>query len=599
MTIAIIDSGYSGSRKERIAGGISVKVYGEKVLLEEEYDDVCGHGTAVTDLILDKCDDDIKVFVIRVLDSEEKCSSRELLEAFKYILSDVECNLVHVSAGVCVCDEANEFKWVIDALYRKNVYVIAAYSNEGVVTYPAAFEKVVGVDLSKRKLRKNQYEFVEGSVVNYRTSASFYRINWNNKMVIASGSSFSSTVISAKYAEVMKRNPKLRKEELDDVVKRDAVYVYRQKILPQLPSVKTIAKEIKRAIVFPFNKEVFQIAANEELCTFEVRGYYTFRQDINIGKRVCDVLTYCSNEKLIQNFRSINWEDDFDTLILGHCDEIEAMTNDNVIDKVLNLCEKHQKKVYSLGNIMRCVKSKEMFQKIAFPYIDCAFVPQNRFGKLRKTGKPVLALCGTSSKQGKFHAQLELRKRFLEDGYNLYQISTEPTGYLFGMDFVYPMGYDSSVYIFGNDAVMVLNDIFEEADNKEAAIVFAGCQSGTLPFRYYNTSNLTIQQTEFLMALNPDAVVLCINYNDDLKYIERTKEYIESINVSKVVAMVMIPIRYELHINTLKKIELDKREKDDMVNKIWGAFGLKLFFLGIDSDMEDLYNTVINFFVED
>lgn len=26
MTIAIIDSGYSGSRKERIAGGISVKV---------------------------------------------------------------------------------------------------------------------------------------------------------------------------------------------------------------------------------------------------------------------------------------------------------------------------------------------------------------------------------------------------------------------------------------------------------------------------------------------------------------------------------------------------------------------------------------------
>lgn len=53
---------------------------------------------------------------------------------------------------------------------------------------------------------------------------------------------------------------------------------------------------------------------------------------------------------------------------------------------------------------------------------------------MRKTSKPIVAICGTSSKQGKFHIQLELRKRFQSNGYKLFQTSTEPTGYLFGMD---------------------------------------------------------------------------------------------------------------------------------------------------------------------
>ena len=66
---------------------------------------------------------------------------------------------------------------------------------------------------------------------------------------------------------------------------------------------------------------------------------------------------------------------------------------------------------------------KECKELVAFPYVDISDVPQNRFGKLRKTGMPVIMVCGTSSKQGKFHVQLELRKRFLQDGYIIFQVS--------------------------------------------------------------------------------------------------------------------------------------------------------------------------------
>lgn len=51
---------------------------------------------------------------------------------------------------------------------------------------------------------------------------------------------------------------------------------------------------------------------------------------------------------------------------------------------------------------------------------------------LYRISTPVLAVCGTSSKQGKFTLQLELRKRFCEMGYKVGQIGTEPNSLLLG-----------------------------------------------------------------------------------------------------------------------------------------------------------------------
>ena len=45
----------------------------------------------------------------------------------------------------------------------------------------------------------------------------------------------------------------------------------------------------------------------------------------------------------------------------------------------------------------------------------------------------MLAIVGTSPSQGKYNLQLALRRRFLNDGYEIGQIGTEPTAQLFGM----------------------------------------------------------------------------------------------------------------------------------------------------------------------
>ena len=597
MIIAVLDSGYSGQNIERILGGISVSMNGEEAIFDKDYSDVYGHGTAVTELLMSQCSENVNFFIVRILDNSGSCSSGILFGALRYIFKNISCDLIHISAGVERLENSKELYEIIESMHKNKEYIVAAFANNGSVSYPAAFDNVLGVDISSNSLKKEQYEAVEGSIVDYRTSSRFYRVNWLGKLMIVNGSSFSSTAVTAKAATILDEKCISSFEELKDELIKNAVSVYEYEKYPQLISARKVSEQIKKAIVFPFNKEIFQIAGNEEMCDFEIVGYYSFRYDLNLNKRISDVLTYSENKKLIKDIRDVDWVDDFDTVILGHCSDASRSLKKDVIDELLNCAKKNNKKVYSLADISSYIKKYPgSIEQFTFPYIDISDLPKNRFGKLRKTSVPVVSVCGTSSKQGKFHVQLALRKRFLNDGYTPYQISTEPTGYLFGMDKVFPIGFESTFYLNEQAAVITMNDSLYEAEMNNADIILIGSQSGTIPHHYDNTENLTIQQTELLMAVNPDAVIICINFDDDDSYIERTKKYIESISVCKIIGMCMLPVKYERKINTLSKLPLDKSEIWKRKADITEKFGLDLYIIGDSSEMDNLYGAVIGFF---
>lgn len=597
MVIAVLDSGYSGRNKERISGGISFEENQGTISAKEDYEDSCGHGTAVTDLLAEYTEEDTKFFIVRILNSQEKCSASVMTEAFKYLNAKVECNLIHISAGVERIAEAKELKECIEELAGKGIYTVAAYANNGAVAYPAAFENVFGVDTSTNALAKREFEAVEGSIIDFRTSNGNYRVNWGDQKLIVSGSSFSSTVITAEIAKIVKDRKEISFAEVRSRLKERAAKVYPCNKMPQLLSASKLAKEIKKAVVFPFNKEVFELAGNEDMCPFEIEGYYTHKYDMNLGKSISQVLTYTDNGKIVENADDIPWDTDFDTLIIGHCDEISKALKKDVLQEIFLKAREHNKKVYSLASIVGFLQDHpECGKTFTFPYLDASHVPQNRFGKLRKTARPVVAVMGTSSKQGKFHVQLAIRKRLLKDGYKPYQIATEPTGYLFGMDYVYPMGYESTLYLQEQDAVLTLNDRFKGADDEDADIILCGSQSGTIPFKYDNVSGLTIQQTEFLMALSPDAAVLCINYDDDFGYIERTRKYIESLTGGKVINFTTLPFRYEKGVNAPKKVSLTPEEFEKKKTEIKNRFGVNLYDISKAEDMNALYAEMIDFF---
>ena len=173
------------------------------------------------------------------------------------------------------------------------------------------------------------------------------------------------------------------------------------------------------------------------------------------------------------------------------------------------------------------------------PIISCRFDTNIFMGKLYKIGKPVISIMGTSSVQGKFSLQLRLRRRLLEIGYKVSSVGTEPSGYLFGFDAVIPMGYNSEMVMNSYEFVTLINNVLHNVECNDPDLIIVGSQSGTVPLTCDNLGNMSFKQYELLLAICPDAVVLCANVFDDIEYIKRTIQFIESSCGARVIAIVV------------------------------------------------------------
>ena len=107
------------------------------------------------------------------------------------------------------------------------------------------------------------------------------------------------------------------------------------------------------------------------------------------------------------------------------------------------------------------------------------------------------------------------------------------------------------------------------------------------------------QQYAFLVATQPDAVILCINYFDELEYIRRTVQFIESSSPSKVIAFVVFPVKLEKEIAGVygKKTVISEDEFEQRKSIVEKVFGIRTFLL--NQDIEEVVNHVIDFFCEE
>lgn len=130
--------------------------------------------------------------------------------------------------------------------------------------------------------------------------------------------------------------------------------------------------------------------------------------------------------------------------------------------------------------------------------------------------QPILGVLGTSSKQGKFTLQLQLRKCFLDAGYKVGQVGSEPSSELFGMNKVIPFGYNSTTYLKEEAFIEYINKCLYQISLEEPDIIIGGAQSGSIPKYMFNVSLYNLKSIEFLLGLNPDGIVFCVNIYDEL-----------------------------------------------------------------------------------
>lgn len=591
LKIAIIDSGvcrdhpaFSGD----VLQGVQVTPSG----VLEDYADEYGHGTAIYG-ILRKCQEIADIVNIKIAGIQDGIESSLLVKALEYARDHVHADLINLSLGLELCEDIDALQAVIDDIYMQGTIIVSAFSNSGSFSYPAVFHNVIGVRSGNSCRNADDFEYIDDNILNIGARGALHRVCWRSpNYAVMGGNSFACAYTTAQAARFIAGGTL----SLDDLLKKfDSTsktrYTAKKHIMPTLPFT------IRRAAVFPFSKEMHALLRFSHLLPFQVVDVYASKYSAHVGASTAHLLKEKSAQDVcIKNIANIDW-DAFDTLIFGHMDELSNLVSKHDMRRSLfEQAISKGKNIYSFDEIPK--EYIQISNHLFCPCITEENVPSPRFGMLYRCSKPVVGVFGTSSKQGKFTLQLCLREKLINLGYNVGQIGTEPHSALFSIDITFPIGYNSTVQINDSDSIVYLNYCLNELCMAKHDIILVGSQSGCVAYDTGNLQYYLLMQNSFLLGTLPDAVVLCVNPYDDVEYIQRSIQYIEATAMSKVFALVVFPMNINTNWTSLYDQKKVLTEDDFLVlrKKLYSRFGVPVYRLGDDAQMDLLVNDLIDFF---
>jgi len=538
MKVVVIDSGYSGVPSNCTSiNGITIKEKQGCFSYEQDYTDRIGHGTAVVNILLDNINIVVDLFIIKIFEETLETNLEKLLAALEYCCK-INCDVIQVSLGT-LCSNQNLHDVIIKL--SKKALIVSAFDNQNGLSYPASYEEVLGIDVSQNISDRDTYYMNTDGVIDICGKNMYFRVNGlQQKKIIVHGSSFLCSYITAL----------LLNSDTEITSKKDAIKYFSTtaKILNSSLSVspqpiynKRIIK-IRQAIVFPFNKEIYTIAAYEHYSPIAIIAYYDVKQSGHVGCHICDLLNYTSNNKVIKDYQNINWDDDsFDTIICGHTDKLSKLTKKDILEEIAKKCVIFNKQLIAFDDISTYLIH---FPELNgwFPHTGSLNVPANRYGKLRTPNVPVLGVFGTSSHQGKMSFQIQLRNHLQKSNINVKNIGSEPQSFVFGFEYTYAFGYNSVDPLSSYEMIQVLNEEIFHLGENNCDIIIVGSQSGTVPHQLRNLGMIPLKQYYFLLGTQPDSIILFINSCDSLDYIQRTISFFYSTVRAPVICLIWTDI---------------------------------------------------------
>lgn len=596
MRVVIIDSGTDNSS----ADGIHFFYDGDEIKCDNDIKDCIGHGTAIHNIIL-KHNNTADCFMVKIFDSEKEGIKEELfIYALEYIYNNVECSILNLSLGIRICEKESYLNELCKKLREKGVVIVSAFDNEGAVSYPAINENVIGVLSSENCNNPEQIIWVNNRILNVLAYGKLQRVKWlHEKNNMVQGNSFACAHVSGILSNCNKDNLSfvnaldfLRSQcteclNMDDKVFSD---VYRD----------SFDLEIKHAAVFPFNKEIHSLLLFQDLLPFEIEGVYDTKYSMLVGTETERILKKkCLKNYKIKNGQNINWEE-IDTIIVGHIGKIIKLThNREYFYRILLEANSRGKLIYSFDNLEVLFPEIDFYNLYSINKLDNKRDVVLPNGMLYSLSRPVLEVCGTSSRQGKFTLQLILRRLFLKHGYKVGQLGTEPSALLFGMDDIFHCGYDNSIDLDSYQTVALLNYKLHEIEKNNPDIIITGAQGNVLMDNPVNLRFYTFSQTDFLLGTMPDAILLCVNTFDEIDEIKRNIAYLEAVIFTKIIAIVVFPKKIvNDKLGNPKIVGLDMAEYESQRKMLWEELLIRAFILGDENDMEQLFDVVVNYFSE-
>lgn len=563
MKIAVIDSGVWVDHprlKKCKFSGVGIKVIENcKVEFVNSFEDDNGHGTALCGIIHKKIPE-AEIVAVKIKWHQESATEFALIEAIKWCLLDKGIKLINICMGVATNTPHDDLNLICQQAYNHNIAIIASYSNVSyTATYPAFFPTVYGITGCHCK-ESNDYGYIPDSPIEFVAKGNLQRLaSVGEHYVVQEGSSYATAHFTGIVANILQNKTfhnidQLSQHLIDNCNKtlgRDNVIttpgssfaqtismdsdIIGQKVF--LPEVAL--KHLNILGIFPGDdKEMSSFRDFKDMCQFK------------IGKIINYPKSVLQSPNEIAGFLAQEEYNLFDTLVLGYY--IESLFTANILygDEIVSQCLKRnyniitwskqvQERILKLDSstkkynaILPGVTQKDLEQLA--PFIHCSRVKC-----------PVVLVVGTGNKQGKFTTQLRLKEVLSTEGYKVGHISTEPQGMLFGANYVFPYGKNSTVDVpiqkWGYLLRCIQRGIYHV---QKPDIIISGTQSDVMP-RRITSSELMLpslfNSMAYIAGIEPDGIICAINPEDTIEIIERILHAVQLVSKAKLLMFVMRP----------------------------------------------------------
>lgn len=620
VKVAIIDSGIETEHPKigRVAGGIGLTVKsGERVIQQPDHADCAGHGTACAGIIHKKAPD-AELYSICIFDETLSADGHALVAAIQWA-TEQGVDVVNLSLGTTDAAYKEVISEACQCAVEAGIVLIAAEHNDGVPSYPANLPDVIGVTGGKIYDRYGYY-YRPGNTIECVARGDEQRVCWKDgREIMISGTSYAAPHITGIVALIREAYPNAILKEVREILRANALEERIEgisnaatQIAPSFPDSFLEQSDndwIKKAALYPYNKEMHALVRFRDLLHFEITAVADPVGKGLVGRDPGEAIgTESTGLKVVPNLQKALR--DADTLILGYVDQLGRISKRDLLRESIQTALDQGVHVFSFlqvpagiyGDLYAQARKKGL--RIVYPSISMGEV-QNILQKDQKSTPvdvPVLGVFGTSSQQGKFTLQLALRRKLIQMGYKVGQIGTEHHAELFGMDLAFPMGYASPLELPLQVYVPYLDYKMREINRKkQPEIILIGSQSGTIPYDVNEHKTHSLSSIAFMLGTKPDACILVVNSIDADDYIRDTMDGIRAVCKAPTILLAMSDkekhIRAAYGRTMINPQQMSREQIDEKLQYLEQTFNLPAVEIVSEEGQQKMLKTVLQFFV--
>ena len=415
----------------------------ERLTITDEYGDSLGHGTACASIV-HKVDPQAEIVAVKIFHSELSAKEELLCEGIRWCLGN-DIDIINLSLGIQTDSPSQALIGLLEEAFEKNVVVVSAAHNDlRLECYPAHFHTVFGVTWGKVDHHR-LYGYLPDSPIEFIAKGTIQRVAWKDRgYSILSGTSMACAYFTGITAGVLKQSPSMSVEELRSHLIGNADATIRALQLGRntrgaFPRI--ISGDLDKAgrrlfcrgekmdwlgdlALFPASeKEMSGFVVFPNYCTQKIAKYMDYPRNMKMqnqnGRGKNDSI------KIYDKMLDAADCEDFDTMVLGYFYDQLFEANIRFGNDLLAVCMEAKKSFYVYdprlkSHIESLSEGAEPSFRTHMPEVNGRLNDHvMQFRHLPKVRVPVVAVMGTSNRQGKFTAQLRLKDILKREGYEV------------------------------------------------------------------------------------------------------------------------------------------------------------------------------------